>query len=67
MKTLALTSLPLALAGSALWPSTGWGVTPTEFELGDAARWAAAKFKAVVDSTKPSAGLYVLANNDPGN
>jgi len=48
MKTRTLTSLALALAGTAwLWPSTGRAVTPTESELADAARWAAARFTAV--------------------
>jgi len=56
----------LVLASAAgLWPGTGWTVTPTEFELGEAARWAAAKFKAATDTAKPGPGLYVLANNDP--
>ncbi len=55
-----------ALAGAVLlWAWAGWAVTPTEFELAEAARWAAAKFKAVTDTATPGAGLYVVANNDP--
>jgi len=58
-------SFILTLAGAACWVSTGWAVAPTEFELGESAKWVAAKFKAVVDTAGPGAGLYVLANNDP--
>jgi hypothetical protein len=66
MKTHTLNSFVLALASAACWwPCAGQAVTPTEYELGEAARWTAAKFKAATDTGKPGAGLYVLANNDP--
>ena len=40
----------LAVTGSLLLSSrTGLAVTPTESELADAARWAAAKFKAAAE------------------
>jgi hypothetical protein len=45
--------------------SAAWAVAPTEFELGESSRWAAAKFKAETEPATPSPGLYVLANNDP--
>jgi alpha-galactosidase len=65
MKTRTLNPLFVALAGAVgLWPRVGWAVTPTEFELGEAARWAASKFKAAADTAQPGPGLYVLANND---
>jgi len=66
MNTHAQHFLGFTLAITACgWPLTGRAVTPTEFELGEAARWAAAKFKAVAETAKPEAGLYVIANNDP--
>jgi alpha-galactosidase len=66
MNKQTLNSLAMALVSAACgWPCAGWSVAPTEFELGEAARWAAAKFKAVTDAAKPSPGLYVLANHDP--
>ena len=66
MKTRLISFVALALMGLVwLWPSTGRAVTPTEFEQAEAARWAAAKFKAEAGTAKPGAGLYVLANNDP--
>jgi hypothetical protein len=59
-------TLAWTLIGAACCVSPdAWAVTPTEFELAEAARWTAAKFKAVADTAKPAAGLYVLANNDP--
>ncbi len=51
-----------------LWvvpPCVGAGITPTPSELGNAARWAAAKFDGPSSSAKPRAGLRVLANHDP--
>ena len=65
MKTRIL-GLPILSLSVADWlPSSGRAGLPTEFELGEASRWAAAKFTAVADASKPPAGLYVLANNDP--
>jgi alpha-galactosidase len=65
MKTRRPTPFFLALFGAAcLWPCAEWAVTPTDFEMGEAVRWAAAKFKAATDTAKPGPGLYVLANND---
>ncbi len=55
----------LALAGALACSLAAWAVAPTEFELDEAARWAAAKFKAVAHAARPAPGLYVLANNDP--
>jgi alpha-galactosidase len=63
-QTLKLFVVALVSA-ACCWPCAGWSVAPSEFELGEAARWAAAKFKAVTDTAKPSSGLYVLANHDP--
>ncbi len=66
MNKRTFNSFTLTLVSAACWwPVAGWSVAPTEFELGEAARWAAAKFEAVADTAKPSPGLYVLANNDP--
>lgn len=66
MKKQTRSSFAIALVGAACWwPCAAWSVAPTEFEVGEAARWAAAKFKAVADTVKPTPGLYVLANNDP--
>ena len=65
MKIRIFHSLVLTLFGAVMWCPGGWAAVPTEFELADAAAWAAAKFKAVTDATKPGPGLYVLANNDP--
>ena len=59
-------ALAWALIGAACCASpAAWAVTPTEFELAEAARWTGAKFKAVADTAKPAPGLHVLANNDP--
>ena len=50
MKAHPATFFVLAVAGSLLLPScTGLAVTPTESELADVARWAAAKFKAAAE------------------
>ena len=66
MRTHRLKPSLLALIGAAcLPPFAGWAVAPTDAELAEATRWAAAKFKATVDPAKPVAGLQVLANNDP--
>ena len=66
MKKQIRISFAIALVGAACWwPCAAWSVAPTEFEIGESARWAAAKFKAVADTAKPAPGLYVLANNDP--
>jgi len=65
MKTHKCNRFLLALACTACWASPGWAVAPSEFELGEAAKWAAARFKGVVETAKPGPGLYVLANNDP--
>lgn len=65
MRTRTQIVLVLALAGAAVWPLNGWAVAPTELELGQASRWASAKFKAMADTTKSDSGLYVVANNDP--
>jgi alpha-galactosidase len=65
MKTRIL-GLPILSLSVAAWlPSSGRAGLPTDFELAEASRWAAAKFAAVADASKPPAGLYVLANNDP--
>ena len=53
------------LAIAAPWSPWGLAATPDDFELGQAARWAAAKFRGTADSSGPGAGLDVLANNDP--
>ena len=56
----------MVVTGAACgWPGAGWAVTPTENELGEAARWVAAKFQAITETPKPTLGLFVLANNDP--
>jgi alpha-galactosidase len=66
MKTHKLTLSSLALVGPVcLWAVAGWAVAPTELEMAEAARWAAAKFKAPAEPAKPDVGLFVLANNDP--
>jgi len=66
MKTHKLNLSFLALVGAVwLWPVAGEAVAPTESEMAEAARWAAAKFKAATDPAKLGPGLYVLANNDP--
>jgi alpha-galactosidase len=66
MKTHSGITLRLALAlAASVGPFIASAVTPTEFELCEAARWSAAKFKGVADTAKPGPGLYVLANNDP--
>lgn len=57
--------LNLALAGLFGWGVGAQAVTPTEFELAEAARWAAAKFQATTNQAQPAPGLYVLANHDP--
>lgn len=64
------THLPISsvLAGTILAcmnTAPGLAVAPTDIERGEAARWAAAKFKAVSTGATPAPGLYVLANNDP--
>ena len=56
----------LALLGAlCIAPVAGWATAPTEAELAEAARWAAAKFKATADSPKPLASLLVHANHGP--
>jgi alpha-galactosidase len=65
MKTIQQILLVLALASVTAQRPTVWAVTPTEFELGESARWAAAKFSAVASAAEPAPGLFVLANNDP--
>ncbi len=55
----------LALAGALACSLAAWAVAPTEIEREEAARWAAAKFRAVTETAKPASGLHVLANNDP--
>ena len=52
------------LAVLACRPSHGV-VSVSPEEMGEASRWVAAKFKGVVASEAPTAGLMVLANNDP--
>lgn len=65
MKTRPITFLALALAGIFGCSLAARAVAPTEIERDQAARWAAAKFRAVTETAKPAPGLYVLANNDP--
>ena len=60
-----LNLVALVLAGCTWCPSATWATTPSEYELSEAARWAAARFSAKTDTAKPGPGLYVLANNDP--
>lgn len=64
-KTRAIAILALALAGTSGCSLAARAVAPTEIELEEAARWAAAKFQAVTITAKPAPGLHVLANNDP--
>ncbi len=65
MKTRPMTFPALALAGALACSLAAWAVAPTEIEREEAARWAAAKFRAVTETAKPASGLHVLANNDP--
>jgi len=60
-----LNLVALVLASCTWCPCAAWATAPSEYELSEAARWAAAKFSAKTDTAKPSLGLYVLANNDP--
>jgi alpha-galactosidase len=56
----------LAVLSFATMTFTTYGaITVTPDEMAEAARWVAAKFKAVVVEEAPQAGLVVLANNDP--
>ncbi|HEY5912613.1 MAG TPA: alpha-galactosidase [Verrucomicrobiae bacterium] len=64
MKTCTFSFFIFALAAAVCCSFTARAVAPTEFELAETARWAAAKFKSVADTARPGAGLYVLANND---
>ncbi|MBN2507122.1 MAG: NPCBM/NEW2 domain-containing protein [Verrucomicrobia bacterium] len=66
MKKAHVNTLLVALAGAVCsLPVCAWCAVPSEFELGESARWAAAKFKGVTDTAESGPGLYVLANNDP--
>ena len=64
MKTRAIAILALALAGTFGCSLAARAAAPTEIELEEAARWAAAKFQAVTITAKPAPGLHVLANNE---
>jgi len=64
MKTHTLKlCLPAFVGAACLWSVAGRAAVPTEFEMAEAARWVAAKFKAATDRAKLGPGLYVIANH----
>jgi alpha-galactosidase len=65
MKARVTILFVVILGGALELCESSWGVAPSEFEIRDASRWAAARFRAVRDTAEPAAGLYVVANNDP--
>jgi alpha-galactosidase len=64
VKTMNRTLLSALLAVLACTPLYG-AVSVSPEEMGEASQWVAVKFKGVVASEAPEAGLMVLANNDP--
>ena len=66
MRTFWSDSCLLALLGAlCVAPFAGRATAPTEAELAEASRWAAAKFKATVDPAKSVTGLLAVSNHGP--
>ena len=64
MKTRILLGLAVILTIAAT-ATVRAAAQPNPNEMAETRRWAAAKFEGIVQAKPQTAGLYVLANNDP--